>query len=102
LKIEFFFGVSSQRPATTCDEAKVVSKSASSESGEHNNLHPTKSITASSSGSLVMEKSDTRDEKAEIFVGIESDNFSLFLQYKSCEGTSKLCKRCFLTVGGSQ
>ena len=44
-------------------------------------LNPTKSITASSSGSLVMEKSVTRDEtlKAEIFVGIESDNVSLLL-----------------------
>ena len=41
-------------------------------------LNPTKSITASSS---VMEKSVTRDEtlKAEIFVGIESDNVSLLL-----------------------
>ena len=31
-----FFGVSSQGPATTRGDAKVVSKSASSESGEHN------------------------------------------------------------------
>ena len=48
-----FFGVSSQRPATKSD-AKVVSKSASSESGEHSKLNVTKSI-ASSSGSSVME-----------------------------------------------
>ena len=33
-----FFCISSQRPATTSDDAKVVSKSTSSESGEHNKL----------------------------------------------------------------
>ena len=49
-----FFGISSQRPATKSDDAKVVSKSASSESGEHSKLNATKSIV-SSSGSLVME-----------------------------------------------
>ena len=49
-----FFGVSSQRPATKIDDAKVVSKSDSSESGEHSKLNTTKSI-ASSSGSSVME-----------------------------------------------
>ena len=38
-KLFRFFGGSSQQPATTgtSDDAKVVSKSASSESGEHNN-----------------------------------------------------------------
>ena len=40
-----FFGVSSQQPATTSDDAKEVSKSTSSESGEHNTLNPTKSST---------------------------------------------------------
>ena len=45
-----FFGVSFQRSATTSCDAKVVSKFASSESGKHNKLNPTKSITASSSG----------------------------------------------------
>ena len=55
-----FLGVSSQRPATKSHDAKVVSKSASSESGKHSKLNATKSI-ASSSGSSVMEKSVTRD-----------------------------------------
>ena len=65
---------------STTSNYKVVTKSASSESAEHM-LNPTKPITASSSGSSVMEKSVTRDEmlKAEIFVGIESDNVSLLL-----------------------
>ena len=56
-----FFGVSSQRPATKSDDAKVVSKSASFENSKHSKLNATKYI-ASSSGSLVMEKSVTRDE----------------------------------------
>ena len=72
--------------------AKVVSKSTSSESGKHNKLNPTKSITASSSGSSVMEKSVTCDEtlKAEILWALKTimSNYS----YKSCEGTSKLFK----------
>ena len=54
-----FFCVSSQQPATTSEDAKVVSKPASSESGKHNKLNTKKSITASS---LVMEKSVTQDE----------------------------------------
>ena len=52
-----FVGISSQQPATTSDKAKVVLKSATSESSEHNNS--TQSITASS---LVMERSVTHDE----------------------------------------
>ena len=36
-----FFGVSFQRPATKSDDVKVVSKSASYESGKHNKLNPT-------------------------------------------------------------
>ena len=56
-----FFGVSSQRPATKSDDAKVVSKSTSFENSKHSKLNATKYI-ASSSGSLVMEKSVTRDE----------------------------------------
>ena len=75
-----FFGVSSQRPATKSDDAKVVSKSASSESGEHSKLNTTKSI-ASSSGSSVMERSVTRDETLKAIMSHYS--------YKSCEGTSK-------------
>ncbi|KAM7441937.1 hypothetical protein ABFA07_009054 [Porites harrisoni] len=68
-----FFGVSSQRPATKSHDAKVVSKSASSESGEHSKLNATKSI-ASSSGSSLMEKSVTRDEtlKAEILWALKA------------------------------
>jgi len=88
-----FFGVSSQRPAT----AKVVSKSASSESGEHNKLNPTNFITASSSGPLVMEKSVTRDEtlKAEILWILKA--IMSRYSYKSCEGTctSKLFQVMF-------
>ena len=89
-----FFGVSSQRPATKSDDAKVVSKSTSSESGEHSKLNPTKSI-ASSSGSSVMEKSVTRDEtlKAEILWALKA-KMSLY-SYKSCEGTSELFQAMF-------
>lgn len=77
---QIFFGVSSQRPATKSDDAKVVSKSASSESGEHSKLNATKSI-ASSSGSSVMEKSVTHDEtlKAEILWALKAINVSLLL-----------------------
>ena len=41
-----FFGISSQPPATKSDDAKVVSKSALSESGEHSKLNATKSIAS--------------------------------------------------------
>ena len=47
------FGVSSERLATTSDDAKVVSKSTSSESGEHSKLI---SMKFSFSSSSVMEK----------------------------------------------
>ena len=60
--VPVFVGFSSQRPETTSGDAQVVSKSASSESGEPNKLNPTESVTASSSGSSVMEKSVTREE----------------------------------------
>ena len=84
-----FFGVSSQRPATKSDDAKVVSKSASSESSEHSKLNATKS-TASSSGSSVMEKSVTRDEtlKAEILSALKA--IMSHYSYQSCEGMSKV------------
>ncbi|CAH3151850.1 unnamed protein product [Porites lobata] len=84
---------------TTSDDAKEVSKSTSSESGEHNTLNPTKSSTASSSGSSVMERIVTRDEtlKAEILWALKV--IMSHYSYKSCEGTSKLFQRCFLTVG---
>ena len=87
-----FFGVSSQRPATASDDAKVVSKSASSESGEHNKLNCTKSIFASSS---VMEKTVTRDEtlKAEILWALKA--IMSHYSYKSCQGTSKLIQAMF-------
>ena len=86
---------SSERPATTSDNAKVVSKSASSESGEHNKLNPTKFITASSSGSSVMEKSVTHDEtlKAEMLWALKA--IMSHYTYKSCEGTSKLFQTMF-------
>ena len=89
-----FFGVSSQRPATKSHDAKVVSKSASSESGEHSKLKATKSI-ASSSGSSLMEKSVTRDEtlKAEILWPLKA--IMSHYSYKSCEGTSKLFQAMF-------
>ena len=89
-----FFGVSSQRPATKSDDAKVVVKSASSESGEHNKLNPTKSI-AISSGSSVMEKSVTRDETltAEIMWALKV--IMSHYSYKPCEGTSKLFQAMF-------
>ena len=89
-----FLGVSSQRPATKSDDAKVVSKSASSEIGEHSKLNATKSI-ASSSGSSVMEKSVTRDEslKAEILWALKA--IMSHYSYKSCEGTSKLFQAMF-------
>ena len=89
-----FFGISSQRPATKSDDAKVVSKSASSESGEHSKLNPTKSI-ASSSGSSVMEKSVTRDEtlKAEILWALKA--IMSHYSFKSCKGTSKLFQAMF-------
>lgn len=90
-----FFGVSSQQPATTSDDAKEVSKSASSESGEHNTLNPTKSSTTSSSGSSVMERIVTRDEtlKAEILWALKV--IMSHYSYKSCEGTSKLFQAMF-------
>ena len=90
-----FFGVSSQQPATTSDDAKEVSKSTSSESGEHNTLNPTKSSTASSSGSSVMERIVTRDEtlKAEILWALKV--IMSHYSYKSCEGTSKLFQAMF-------
>ena len=88
-----FFGVSSQQPATTSDDAKEVSKSASSESGEH--INPTKSGTASLSGSSVMERIVTRDEtlKAEILWALKV--IMSHYSYKSCEGTSKLFQAMF-------
>ena len=87
-----FFGVFSQRPATTSDGVKVVSKSASPESGKHNKLNSTKSIFASSS---VMEKSVTCDEtlKAEILWALKA--MISHYSYKSCEGTSKLFQAMF-------
>ena len=87
-----FFGVSSQRPATTSDDAKLVSKFAPTESGEHNKLNSTKSIFASSS---VMKKSVTRDEtlKAEILWALKAT--MSHYSYKSCEGTSKLFQAMF-------
>ena len=87
-RVPDFFGVSSQPPATKSDDAKVVSKSASSESGEHSKLNVTKS-TASSSGSSVMEKSVIRDEslKAEILWALKA--IMSHHSYKSCEGTSQ-------------
>ena len=89
-----FFGVSSQRPATKSHDAKVVSKSASSESGEHSKLNATKSI-ASSSGSSLMEKSVTRVEtlRAEILWALKA--IMSHYSYKSCEGMSKLFQAMF-------
>ena len=68
----------------------AVSKSTTSESGEHNNS--TKSITSSSS---VMEKSVTRDNtlKAEILWALKV--IMSHYSYKSCEGTSKLFQAMF-------
>ena len=88
-----FLGVSSKRPATKSDDAKVNSKSTSSESSEHSKLNPTKSI-ASSSGSSVMEKNVTLDVtlKAEILWALKvMSHYS----YKSCQGTSKLFPAMF-------
>ena len=89
-----FFGISSQRPATKSHDAKVVSKSTSSESGEHSKLNATKTI-ASSSGSSVMEKSVTRDEtlKAEILWALKA--IMSHYSFKSCKGTSKLFQAMF-------
>lgn len=71
------FGISSQRPATKSDDAKVVSKSASSESGKHTKLNSRKSFTASSS---VMEKCHLWwDVEGRNFMGIESNYVSLRL-----------------------
>lgn len=71
------FGISSQRPATTSDDAKVVSKSASSESGKHTKLNSRKSFTASSS---VMEKCHLWwDVEGRNFMGNESNYVSLHL-----------------------
>ena len=80
------------RPATTSDDAKVVSKFASTESGKHNKLNSTKSIFASSS---VMAKSVTRDEtlKAEMLWALKA--IMSHYSYKSCEGTSKLFQAMF-------
>lgn len=79
------FGISSQRPATTSDDAKVVSKSASSESGKHTKLNSRKSFTASV----------TCDEmlKAEISWALKA--IMSHYAYKSCEGASKLFQMMF-------